>query len=729
MNKALSHLDLPVAAGKTQPLPDALTADDIRGHLERILASLHFRDSLRLKRFLTFVIETALNGKADSIKAYTIAVEALDRADDFDPQNDPIVRVEAGRLRQALGRYYAKEGRDDHVLIDLPRGTYVPNFRRRAGETPASRTVHEDSSLASASVASPREHPGRIGDLDRNAFASIEHFDARRGQMKELSVVVCSVSQTMRQSHALLKSSALLDFRARPAPPQAPTAAEAPLPAEAAPASPDEALPVSIADRQPQAQQRSQTAPLKRRIQSLIAPAATGVRAHARIFRIAFAAIALLAILEVLFDIDHPLIGGPDHGLVQNYRLTSTPGAAQRQGGEAAPLIYVEPLTVVGTPPAGAISVAFLRQRIMDVLARFDDVTVVGAPVAASAGPAASAVPPSSVYQFAGVVQYSPDDRMLVTVRLVDAADHTVVWSKSYPRHSQPDSDSGKGRIVSDIAESLLSPFGVIEPRERVKRAAADPMQDTYRCILDANVYLRSFDPSQYQPVHDCLVRASAEEPASVSVFVDLARVTLRAYRMGIVGAPGDGASLEAAYRMAERAADIKPNSANAQDALQDILLVKGDIARAKIAGDRAYRLNPYDPAIVFGHAMLLILTGQVDDGMALLDKNSAKSPAGWIGYHMLMALGSYLKGDFNTASTEARQIASPTFPPGLVLDALAASKIGDLARAQQDIAMLHQFYPAWDGNIRASVARFLPEPAMAQRIAADFTAAVATTQ
>jgi hypothetical protein len=92
------------------------------------------------------------------------------------------------------------------------------------------------------------------------------------------------------------------------------------------------------------------------------------------------------------------------------------------------------------------------------------------------------------------------------------------------------------------------------------------------------------------------------------------------------------------------------------------------------------------------------------------------------------MALGCYLKGELKTAGAESGQIANPFFPPGLVIDALVANKAGDRARAQQDIAMLYQFYPAWHEHFRASVGRYLPDSAMADHIAADFKAAAADT-
>ena len=72
---------------------------------------------------------SSLAGAGNRIKAYTIATDALGRDARFDPQADPIVRVEAGRLRRTLEHYYATEGRGDPIVIELPSGSYVPVFR------------------------------------------------------------------------------------------------------------------------------------------------------------------------------------------------------------------------------------------------------------------------------------------------------------------------------------------------------------------------------------------------------------------------------------------------------------------------------------------------------------------------------------------------------------------------------------------------------------------------
>src|SRR5262249_58145287 len=109
-------------------MPDAAKPEEIRAAAERIIASDVFSRSPQLGAFLRFIVDAVLQGKGDRIKAYTIGVEVLRRDSRFDPQLDPIVRVEATRLRRAIERYHAGPGADDPVIIDLPRGSYVPTF-------------------------------------------------------------------------------------------------------------------------------------------------------------------------------------------------------------------------------------------------------------------------------------------------------------------------------------------------------------------------------------------------------------------------------------------------------------------------------------------------------------------------------------------------------------------------------------------------------------------------
>jgi TolB-like protein len=98
--------------------------------MDRILASPGFSSNQRLSAFLRFVVENELSGRGDEVKEIVIGVEVLGRPADYNPKKDSIVRAEAGRLRARLSEYYQREGKADPIVIELPRGGYVPVFRR-----------------------------------------------------------------------------------------------------------------------------------------------------------------------------------------------------------------------------------------------------------------------------------------------------------------------------------------------------------------------------------------------------------------------------------------------------------------------------------------------------------------------------------------------------------------------------------------------------------------------
>jgi adenylate cyclase len=114
----------------------AIAPEAIIAELERILASEDFDASDRNRRFLRHVVEETLGGRADRIKAYSIATSVFGRDQSFDPQNDPIIRIEAGRLRRSLEHYYLTAGQQDAVLIAVPKGSYVPVFQTAPDELP-----------------------------------------------------------------------------------------------------------------------------------------------------------------------------------------------------------------------------------------------------------------------------------------------------------------------------------------------------------------------------------------------------------------------------------------------------------------------------------------------------------------------------------------------------------------------------------------------------------------
>jgi len=111
---------------------DLPSEQQVTDQLERILGSSAFLGSSRLSEFLRFVTEQTITGNSRLLKQYTIGVEVYLRETSFDPKSDPIVRIEAGRLRRTLKKYYANGGESDSILIQIPRGTYVPQFNWRS---------------------------------------------------------------------------------------------------------------------------------------------------------------------------------------------------------------------------------------------------------------------------------------------------------------------------------------------------------------------------------------------------------------------------------------------------------------------------------------------------------------------------------------------------------------------------------------------------------------------
>src|SRR6516225_6032979 len=129
------------------------SATNIREELDRVLASPEFRTSKRSQDFLKYVVEHALTGQADLLKERTIGIEVFGRSTDYDPGEDATVRVKAGEVRKRLGLYYADEGAHDPLRIELPLGTYIPEFR--PGEAASAHREPEN-------VPEPTEAAGRL---------------------------------------------------------------------------------------------------------------------------------------------------------------------------------------------------------------------------------------------------------------------------------------------------------------------------------------------------------------------------------------------------------------------------------------------------------------------------------------------------------------------------------------------------------------------------------------
>ncbi|MHC2797448.1 TolB-like protein/Tfp pilus assembly protein PilF [Mesorhizobium jarvisii] len=130
--------------------------DEVRAQLDRIRSSPDFEVPDRARKFLSYIVEETLTGRASRIKAYSIATEVFGRDASFDAQNDPVVRIEASRIRRALERYYLTAGRDDPLGIAMPKGGYVPIFARRVGEQPPKELAPYPAADGAGTSARPK---------------------------------------------------------------------------------------------------------------------------------------------------------------------------------------------------------------------------------------------------------------------------------------------------------------------------------------------------------------------------------------------------------------------------------------------------------------------------------------------------------------------------------------------------------------------------------------------
>jgi adenylate cyclase len=142
----------------------------IREQLDRIVKSRPFLQSRRRQQFLQYIVNETLAGRGELLKGYNVAREVFDRPETFDANVDPVVRMEAARLRDRLREYYETDGQNDAIRIELPKGSYIPHIEFRQAEV---LEPEPDRSDGAAQDERPRPAPHRRWQIILPAFALI----------------------------------------------------------------------------------------------------------------------------------------------------------------------------------------------------------------------------------------------------------------------------------------------------------------------------------------------------------------------------------------------------------------------------------------------------------------------------------------------------------------------------------------------------------------------------
>jgi tetratricopeptide (TPR) repeat protein len=572
------------------PIGDAPSPDDIRAAVNRMIMSDVFGRSAQLGAFLRYVVEAVLHGKSDRIKAYTIGIEVLRRDVKFDPQLDPIVRVEATRLRRTIERYYSSAGVDDVVIIDLPRGSYVPTFRLR------------------------------------------ESADARRSLARN----------PLSQFH--------IPFGTRPI------------------------------------------------LTSMVA--------------LAIVAVAIAAGTVLYNFIERPV----SHDTLVARTARSLGSEGSLGPGNGMPTLAVQKFDNLGTADPRSLSAPALLEKLRDAFARFDAINI-----ASESLRAADRID----YRLLGFIEYHEDATISIRFRLQDVGDSNVVWTRAFERRSSTaDRSASEDEIVSEVATTLLQPFGVIRSRERVKNLAVTAGDPRYRCLLLTSDAFRSFDPAEHDLARSCLEHLIATSPSFGDGFSYLASLYNRQFLYGFGKSADHPDELDRALQLARRGVELAPASARANQVLSTVLFSRRDVTAAFAAVKRAMDLNPYDSIIAGEYGGRLITAGEIERGMNILRRvegNSGVLPS-W--HHFYLFLGSYLSGDLVEATRQAAEMTSDTYPHGLVAHALVAAANGDREKAQLALGRLVALRPAWRANPRDELEKYISAPSIVDRLVRDLITA-----
>lgn len=210
-------MDESLSADGAEPPPS-----EIFESLQTLLANDALRLSERNRRFLSFVVTQTIEGRSDRIKAYSIGVDVFGRDDSFDPTVDPIVRIEATRLRSALTAFYEGAGAGDRIRIAMPRGGYVPSFSWSPEREHAGTATEGPAAAVPAATVVIHDHSGHAdpeAELRGELFIDALLVLLRKARLKTLVVPPVERAAASGSIQALFEKpgeSYLLDIAVRP---------------------------------------------------------------------------------------------------------------------------------------------------------------------------------------------------------------------------------------------------------------------------------------------------------------------------------------------------------------------------------------------------------------------------------------------------------------------------------------------------------------------------------
>lgn len=190
-----------------------LTVDDValaKKQLKYICESKYFKSAKKMQNFLTYIVEKTLAGEGDLLKQYAIGVDALSLSEGFNPNENPSVRIMGGRVRQRLNDYYNDQNNHHELLISLPKGSYIPEFKKKSDvdkDINQQKKVTQKSSSASCPILALVSFTDKTQNKNTNRLL-LQLTDAiatEFSRFMSLQLVVCNPYADKEQSHFVEK--------------------------------------------------------------------------------------------------------------------------------------------------------------------------------------------------------------------------------------------------------------------------------------------------------------------------------------------------------------------------------------------------------------------------------------------------------------------------------------------------------------------------------------------
>ncbi len=619
------------------------TPEAIRTQLGSILASPEFQLPERGRAFLRYVVEESLAGRAKRIKAYSIAVEVFGRDEGITP-DDPVVRIEAGRLRRALERYYLVAGQSDPIRIDIPKGSYVPVFTSRVPvmieSNPvegALQTENERKSQSLESLARVLKN-GLATASDRQRrlvqYLVTEELEGRGDHLKAVSIASVVFGRSadfdpqtdsiVRVEMGRIRKALDLYYATHGA---------------------DDPVWIKFEkdSYRPKFEWISEGAPVR-------PPARTPKRLWLIITAVlvtVFAGVMLFVFLPLgKLPIDRqakPIFDGGD------------------------PRVAVAPIAFSSDTPGFDYLAAGMQEELVGILAEFDWLTVFPILADQPIDKAFSSMIGRIDYIVRNTAQ-TANGKLAVWAVLTDGKTGAVLWSN---RYESPLESAGRLDLQRNIAARIASDIG--RPRGIIASLATTRIANNsfhtpegFDCRLRALRFYRTFDRDDYREAHACAEAESKAVSNDANALALFAVLELAGQSLGY-----DGASSPERRAMAVRLADqafrlndlgLLPRMASYAAAI-----CEGDEERFRRISALSVHDYPRNPTVLFDVAQHMILgTSARLEGIALLERAYELNPVSDSSYGVLKAFDAFERGQDDQTILKALNLGSGTFSPSL---------------------------------------------------------------